>query len=256
MLLDLILGAIVLILIGIGIYKGLTGMFFGAFSIILSLVIAFFLADIVAQQILVSPIGTSLMDYLTAKISTFGEVATAPVVIQEGAYYLDTSEGLVPIEQAFEGFGLFSGLISRYANSIIPTLDIEGMSLADKFVPSIALLILSTLSGIVLFILAAIVFKILGKITESWDNNSIFHKVNRLMGFLLMAFIGIAIINFLMLAAAKAPHVSFFNALAEMTEGTYVSNYFYNNNWLDKALSSMGVDSTSLFNRYFPPPAA
>lgn len=256
MLLDLIFGAIILILIGIGIYKGITGMFFGAFSILLSIIIAFFLADIVAQQILVSPMGGSLIDYLTAKISGLGEVATAPVVLQEGAYFLDTSEGLVPINEAFEDFGMFSGLISKYANSLLPTLEIEGMSLADKFVPSVALLILSTISGLVMFLLAAIVFKILGKVTENWDENPIFHKVNRILGFLLMAFIGIVIVNFLMLAASKAPHVSFFNALAEMTEGTYLSKYFYNNNWLDQILSSMGVDTTALFNRYFPPPSA
>ena len=94
MLLDFIFGAIVLILIGFGIYKGLTGLFFGTFSIVLSLIIAFFLADVVAQQIFESPLGSVLTDYITGKLSSLGEVATAPIVIV-GDYYLETSEGQV-----------------------------------------------------------------------------------------------------------------------------------------------------------------
>lgn len=255
MLLDFIFGAILLILIGFGIYKGLTGLFFGTFSIILSLLIAFFLADIVAQQIFMSPLGGTLMDYLNSKLAGFGELATAPIMLVGEQYFLDTSEGLVALNDAFTGFGPLSSIISKYANNLLPSLDIEGMSLADKFVPAMAKMILSAISGVMLFIIAAIVFKILSKITEEWDKNPTFGKINRILGVIVTAFIGIIVINFLMLAAAEAPHVSLFNALGEMVDGTLLSKYFYNNNWLGSALNSMGVDPTELFNRYFPPPA-
>ncbi|MGI6701975.1 MAG: hypothetical protein ACOX3U_05910 [Christensenellales bacterium] len=252
MLLDFIFGAIVLILIGFGIYKGLTGLFFGTFSIVLSLIIAFFLADVVAQQIFESPLGSVLTDYITGKLSSLGEVATAPIVIVGEDYYLETSEGQVALAEALKGFGPLSKIITKYAYSYLPSVDIEGMSLADKFVPSIAMLVLSMAAGLLLFILAAIIFKIFSKITEEWDQNPVFNKINRVLGFLLTAFIGIMIINFLMLAAAEAPHVKLFNALAEMTEGTYMSKYFYEHNWLKNGLTSMGVDVSEMFNRYFP----
>jgi len=256
MLLDFIFGAIILILIGFGIYKGLTGLFFGTFSIILSLIIAFFLADVVAQQIFNSPLGKVLTDFITNKLSTLGEVATAPIIKVGEDYFLETTEGQVALGDALKSFGPLSGIITKYANSYLPSMNIEGMSLADKFVPSIAMLILSAASGLVLFILAAIIFKIFSKITEEWDKNPVFNKVNRVLGFLLTAFIGILIVNFLMMAASQAPHVSFFKALADMQEGTFMSKYFYNHNWLNSALSSMGVNVTDMFNRYFPAPAA
>lgn len=252
MLLDFIFGAIILILIGFGVYKGLTGLFFGTFSVILSLIIAFFLADVVAQQIFQSPLGAALSDFITSKLSTFGEVATAPVVKVGEDYFLETTEGQLAIAEAMKGFGPLAGLLTKYANSYIPSLGIEGMSLADKFVPAIAKLVLSAASGLVLFILAAIIFKILSKVTEEWDKNPVFAKVNRVLGVVLTAFIGILIVNFFMLAAYHAPHVSFFKALADMSNGTFVSKYFYNHNWLGKALTAMNVNPAELFNRYFP----
>ncbi len=252
MLLDFIFGAIIFILIGFGVYKGLTGLFFGTFSVILSLIIAFFLADVVAQQIFQSPLGAALSDFITSKLSTFGEVATAPVVKVGEDYFLETTEGQLAIAEAMKGFGPLAGLLTKYANSYIPSLGIEGMSLADKFVPAIAKLVLSAASGLVLFILAAIIFKILSKVTEEWDKNPVFAKVNRVLGVVLTAFIGILIVNFFMLAAYHAPHVSFFKALADMSNGTFVSKYFYNHNWLGKALTAMNVNPAELFNRYFP----
>jgi hypothetical protein len=220
--------------------------------VILSLIIAFFLADVVAQQIFQSPLGAALSDFITSKLSTFGEVATAPVVKVGEDYFLETTEGQLAIAEAMKGFGPLAGLLTKYANSYIPSLGIEGMSLADKFVPAIAKLVLSAASGLVLFILAAIIFKILSKVTEEWDKNPVFAKVNRVLGVVLTAFIGILIVNFFMLAAYHAPHVSFFKALADMSNGTFVSKYFYNHNWLGKALTAMNVNPAELFNRYFP----
>lgn len=255
MLLDLIFGAIILIMIGFGIYKGLTGLFFGTFSIILSLIISFFLADVVGNQIFNSPLGTTLIDFINSKLSGFGELATAPIIIVDNQYFLDTTEGHVALSEALKNFGMFSGILTKYANKILSSYSVEGMSLAEKFTPVIAKNILAICSGIALFILASIIFKILSKITDEWDENPVFAKVNRVLGFLLTAFLGILIINFFMLAAYEAPHVNLFNALKEMTDGTYVSKYFYNHNWLKSALNAMGVDSTELFHRYFPPPA-
>ena len=257
MLLDFIFGAIVLILIGFGIYKGLTGLFFGTFSIILSLIIAFFLADVVAQQIFNSPLGTTLVDFINSKLAGLGDLATAPITLVGTDYMLNPpGEAAVPLADAFASFGPLAGIINKYALNLLPSLNIEGMSLADKFVPAIAKLLLSAASGLVLFILSAIIFKILSNITKEWDNNPVFKKVNRVLGFLLTAFIGILIINFLMLAALEAPHVTIFKALADMVEGTFISKFFYEHNLLGSALNAFGVNPSELFNRYFPAPAA
>jgi len=252
MLLDFIFGAIVLILIALGIYKGLTGLFFGTFSIILSLIISFFLADVVAQQIFISPLGDTLVNFINSKLAAFGEVASAPIIKVGSDYFLDTTEGQVAIADAFNSMGIFGKIFGSYAVKIIPSLNIEGMSLADKFVPVIAKLMLSVMSGVILFILAAIIFKILGKVSENWKENAVFNKIDKVLGTLLMAFIGTLLINFCMLAAAEAPHVSVFNALAEMTDGTFISKFFYEHNILKAALNGMGVDTTELFLRYFP----
>lgn len=252
MLLDFIFGAIILILIALGIYKGLTGLFFGTFSVILSLLIAFFLADVVAQQIFISPLGDTLVNFINGKLASFGEIMTAPIIKTGEDYFLDTTEGTVAIADAFQSMGVFGKIFGSYAVKIIPSLDIEGMSLADKFVPVIAKLALSLVSGVALFILAALILKIFGKVSENWKENAVFNKIDKVLGTLIMAFIGMLIINFCMLAAAEAPHVSIFNALAEMTDGTYMSKFFYEHNLLKMALNGMGVDTAEMFLRYFP----
>jgi hypothetical protein len=37
-----------------------------------------------------------------------------------------------------------------------------------------------------------------------------------------------------------------------MTDGTYMSKFFYDHNLLKMALNGMGVDTAELFLRYFP----
>ena len=256
MILDIVLVISVLIGLGLGIWKGISGLLLGFFSIVLSLIISFFLADIVAAQLYDTSLGTTINESIIEKVNSFENfsgLANAPIYYDETTegYYLVTEEGNKTLTEALSAFPA-SGIIEKYAINILDSSEIDGMTLTDKFVPSITMIILSIGSGFALFIILAISFRILRGLTEHWDDNETFSKVNKIIGCVVTLIIVFMFANAVMLCAKFAPNYGPFETLAEMKDSSILNKLLYNHNILEEILKSAGIDPAEMLGKYFP----
>ena len=221
MLVDIIIVVIIGLSIVIGIARGFANTVIGLVSIILSLVIAFFLCGPVAN--LLSNV-TQIDENVRSKV-----IRIVPMNDQDVEIDVNTNSVPEPIQNSI------NATVSNATNTINEKKDEIVNSAAD----SITSKIMDAIAFIILFIALRIILLIINLVTQIAKQQEFIDKVDKLLGFLFGLLRGILIIyTFLGVVRVCEPIVAN-DYLIDNIEDSKIGSFVYEHNFIANAIEDL-----------------
>lgn len=216
LLVDILAIVLILIYASVGFYKGALRMLFSIFRLTLLLILSYYLAGVLCENL----VGSSLYLHLADIIENL-------------------CDNLVPGEfssmsEVLEGVGLLSnGVLRIILEMILKDITFDGvMSFGELVAPSITKIVLKVILFIIIFFVFSVLFKIINYFIKKSTKVLGIGKLNRVAGFLLGGLKGIVVAMVIFIVLSTLASLGLSEGLTNFVENGTLSSYLYNNYFL------------------------
>ncbi len=236
---DIVIALFALIMAFVGLRKGFTKIFFGLFGTLAVIVGAVLLASTVGGWLtgpfgnLVSSPAANWLAQIDAEqeIQIFSEIIDWTVAENRELYIplVLSAMGLsATLSGVITGTGLFDSLSEGFGEA----------ALIDVLPDYIASLAMTIIAFVLLIIVLAIVVTLLRRFFVLFATFSILGGINRLLGFIAGLLEAYLIISVLLVVVAYLPSEGFMSALYQQIDGSVITKFLVENNWIGNWLLS------------------
>ncbi|MEG1509257.1 MAG: CvpA family protein, partial [Clostridia bacterium] len=231
MIFDIVILALVLLLFIIGFSKGFAKSVLGFITFAGAIFIAIFLTPYLTESIgNLGGIFQKISNILIDKFSTLGAIATTPVT--GGQIVID---GVATDLSDLLGKFLLPASWRTYLIGIIP----DGSTLASSVGQFVGYKICSVISGVIIFIAAFIVFKVISIIIRKFIKQDFLRGIDRVLGGLFGLFKSYLIISLLFWVFDLMSGFSFMQNVLAMLRKSFVAHYLFDYNFITLLLQKV-----------------
>lgn len=216
LLVDILAIVLILLYAFVGFYKGALRMLFSIFRLTLLLILSYYLAGVLCENL----VGSSLYLHLADIIENL-------------------CDNLVPGEfssmsEVFASVGLLSnGVLRIILEMILKDITFDGvMSFGELVAPSITKIVLKVILFIIIFFVFSILFKIINYFIKKSTKVLGIGKLNRVAGFLLGGLKGFVVAMVIFIVLSTLASLGLSEGLTNFVENGTLSSYLYNNYFL------------------------
>ncbi len=237
---DIAIIGIILLFAVVGLLKGFMKTLLSFAGVVLALIAAVLLTKPVVAALGGSKIETIIAEKVLTVLSGMGDLMTTEIPSYE--VLVEVLQQSLPASVAQSLAESVSEMFGSSANQ----------TLAQLLTPGLTNIFMNILVFIVLFVVLIIVFAVLKSIAKAFKHIKLIDIVDKILGFILGAIMGVAFVYLLMLILTLLTGVESINTLVDMILSSSLGSIMYNNNLISilfrQLLDTGTINSEEIIN--------